>query len=171
MYLFFLFKDAVDEKGCISYDKLASLEYLDACISETLRLNNSVLAVERSPSEDYKLGDTNIVVEKGTVIQIPVHAIHHSDDFYPDPYRFNPERWIGENKDNLVPYTFLPFGAGPRNCVGMRFALMEAKLALVKVLRNFEFSRCEKTKVPLEFKSGVGFLMAKEITVKVQRRD
>lgn len=70
-----------------------------------------------------------------------------------------------------MPYTFLPFGARPRNCVGMRFALMEAKLALVKVLRNFEFLRWEKTKVPLEFKSGVDFLMAKDITVKVQRRD
>lgn len=171
IFLYFLFNaDAGDEKGHISYDQLANLEYLEACINETLRLHTSILLLERSPSEDYKLGDTGIVVEKDIVIQIPIHCIHHSEEFYPDPNRFIPDRFLPENRDKLVPYTFLPFGAGPRNCVGMRFALMEAKLAIVKIVQKFEFVRCEKTKVPLEFKPGAGLLMAKDVTVKVLKR-
>lgn len=130
-----------------------------------------VLAIERTPSEDYKLGDTGIVVEKETIIQIPVHAIHHSDEFYPESNRFIPDRWLPENRDKLVPYTFLPFGGGPRNCVGMRFALMEAKLAIAKIIRDYEFVRCSKTQVPLEFRPRVFMLQAKEITVRVLKRN
>jgi len=117
------------------------------------------------------LGDTGITIPKGTLVQIPVNAIHHDEEFYPNPYRFDPERFMPENRDKLTPYTYLPFGAGPRNCVGMRFALMEGKTAIVSIITKFKFVRTVNTKVPLEFVKGVRVLQAKDITVGVQIRN
>ena len=147
------------------------MPFLDACVSETLRLYNPVQITEREASEDYPLGNTGIVIEKGTLIHFPFHAIHHNPDFYPSPHRFDPNRFMPENRDQIIPYTYLPFGAGPRNCVGMRFALMEAKTAIVRIVKKFKFVRSENTKVPLKFNKMKKFLQATDVTVGVEIRE
>jgi len=105
------------------------------------------------------------------LITIPIHAIHHNPDYYPTPHQFDPERFLPENKDKLIPYTYLPFGAGPRNCVGMRFALMEAKTVIANIITKYRFFRTENTKIPLEFRKFVGFMQAKDVTVGVEIRE
>ncbi len=65
--------------------------------------------------------------------------------YYPDPLVFNPERFGPDAKANRNPYTYLPFGQGPRNCLGMRFALLQMKIALAKVLSKYRVVPCEKT--------------------------
>jgi cytochrome P450 family 3 subfamily A len=104
------------------------------------------------------------------VVQVPIYARHHDPEFYPNPYRFDPNRFLPENRHLLTPYTYLPFGAGPRNCVGMRFGLMEAKTAIVNLINKFKFVRTENTKVPLEFVKGSRILKAKDITVGIEIR-
>lgn len=85
----------------------------------------------------------------GDLLSIPVYGIHRDEQYYPNPDKFDPERFSDENKDNIVPYTFLPFGAGPRNCIGSRFAILEAKALLYHLLLNFEIVSTAKTQIPL----------------------
>ena len=75
-----------------------------------------------------------------------------------------------ENRDNLVPYTYMPFGIGPRNCVGMRFALMEAKTAVVHLINKFKFVQSFNTQIPLKFKKMEFLLTAGDINVGVELR-
>jgi len=161
---------AMDTKNEIDYDTLKNLPYLDATVSETLRICSPAIVATRVATEDYPLGDTGIIAQKGMEIHIPIYSIHHDPENYPDPEKFDPERFLPENRDNIKPYTYLPFGAGPRNCVGLRFALLEAKLAIAKVLINFKITRTKETPVPPNYKKGSFFLQADGIFVGVKKR-
>ncbi|KAJ8965321.1 hypothetical protein NQ314_004215 [Rhamnusium bicolor] len=94
--------------------------------------------------------ETPVQLEKGTVLWIPTFALHRDPKFYPNPEHFDPERFSDENKVNIKPYTYLPFGGGPRNCIGSRFALLETKVVFFYILQHFEFVPVEKTQIPLE---------------------
>ena len=74
--------------------------------------------LNRVCNKEYQIPDYGITLEEGLRVIIPVYAIHHDPEFYPEPETFKPERFAPENRDNLVPYTFLPFGEGPRICIG-----------------------------------------------------
>ncbi|KAG0420765.1 hypothetical protein HPB47_003303, partial [Ixodes persulcatus] len=100
---------------------------------------------ERQP-KDYVLGNTGIKVPKGCVVAVPVWAIHHDPQYFPDPHSFKPERFSKENVDSIPPYVYLPFGAGPRNCIGVRLGLRAVKMALFHSICNVEFVRTAKTK-------------------------
>ncbi|CAG2111481.1 unnamed protein product, partial [Medioppia subpectinata] len=136
-----------DANSEIAYDVLATLPFLDAVLSESMRLHASPLRLRRYAAADYRLPGTNVTVRAGQEIQIPTYAMHHMDEYYPEPNRFLPERFMPENRSKLTPYTYLPFGVGPRYCVGMRFALMEAKYALAHIVRRYRFVRCPETNV------------------------
>ena len=139
---------AIDTNGDIDYYLLSRLPFLDSVISETLRLHGPVYSLPRLASQDYKLGETGITLFKGQAITIPIFAIHHMEEFWSEPFKFDPDRFMPENRHKIKPYTYLPFSSGPRNCIGMRFALMEAKEALVQLISNYKLSRCAQTDVP-----------------------
>uniref|UniRef100_A0A8D1VRZ2 Cytochrome P450 3A n=1 Tax=Sus scrofa TaxID=9823 RepID=A0A8D1VRZ2_PIG len=128
-----------------TYDALAQMEYLDMVVNETLRLYPIAARLERACKKDVEIH--GVFVPKGTVVVVPVFVLHRDPDLWPEPEEFRPERFSKKNKDTINPYTYLPFGTGPRNCIGMRFALMNMKLALVKVLQNFSFKPCKETQV------------------------
>ena len=75
----------------------------------------------------------------------PLYPLHRDEKFYPEPERFNPDRFGPENKDNLNPYTFLSFGAGSRLCIGERFGFLQVKIGIVKVLREFRLEKSPST--------------------------
>ena len=103
-------------------------------------------------------------------MNILVYVIHHNEEYYPSPEKFKPERFLPENRDQIKPFTYLPFGSGPRNCVGMRFALLEAKLALAKIITKYKFVKSKSTQVPLTFLPNRAILTPKSIIVGVERR-
>ncbi|KAK8766865.1 hypothetical protein V5799_006356 [Amblyomma americanum] len=127
--------------------------------------------IERTACDDYVLGDTGIKVKKGEMVVVPIYSLHHDPQYFPDPYKFDPERFNEENLATIQPYTYLPFGAGPRNCIGMRFALQAVKLCVLHTVRSVKVVRTQKTKVPLEFNSGWSFLSAKNITLGIRKRE
>ena len=156
--------------GEIKYDSIMNLKYLDAVINETLRRYTPVLRIERIATTDYEFKSLGLKISKGMKIQIPIYAVHHQEEFYPDPLKFDPDRFMPENKDKLVPYTFLPFNQGPRNCIGARFALLEAKTALASVLLKYNLNRCPRTAVPLDMTACKFLMNAKEVVVNYSVR-
>ena len=148
------------------YEIAHNIEYLDCVIKEAQRLNPPVAFVNRECDEDYNVNGIHIT--RGTEVQIPIYALHHDPDAWADPEKFDPERFRGPAKDTHHAFQFLPFGAGPRNCIGMRFAVMEIKLALVKILMKYKFVRSPETQVPLIIHAG-GTLTARDgVMVRVE---
>lgn len=127
-----------NEEDEISLDDLNKLEYLDKVWRETLRkypLASTVIA--RQAEVTCAVSDT-LVIPKGMIVQVNVWAIHHDPNIWgPDPDKFNPERFAPDEVSRRHPMAYLPFGAGPRQCIGIRFAMMEGKFAIVKLVRNF----------------------------------
>nr|XP_037279004.1 cytochrome P450 3A8-like isoform X2 [Rhipicephalus microplus] len=153
-----------------SLDAISKLPYLHCVVSETLRMYPPAPRLERAPLEDYILGDTGIRVPKGCVVGVPVYAMHYDPEFFPNPEKFDPDRFSEENIGSIRPYSYLPFGAGPRNCIGMRFALQAVKLSLLHSVHSVQFVPTEKTDVPLKFDIGLGILNTKNITVGIRER-
>ena len=99
------------------YNTIQSLPYMDMCIKETLRLSSIVGAITRTCGKPYTIPDTNIHLEKDDLVMIPARGIHYDERYYPNPKQFIPEHFSKEAKQSRSPYTFLPFGQGPRNVV------------------------------------------------------
>uniref|UniRef100_A0A3Q3EKN4 unspecific monooxygenase n=1 Tax=Labrus bergylta TaxID=56723 RepID=A0A3Q3EKN4_9LABR len=136
------------DMGPVQYEALMQMEYLDSVVNECLRLYPPAARLERVAKEKVKIN--GITIPKDMLVMVPVYALHHDPELWPEPKEFRPDRFSKENKQNIRPYTYLPFGAGPRNCIGMRFALLMVKLALVEVLQNYSFSVCDETEIPLK---------------------
>lgn len=153
-----------------SFESINKLVYLKALINETLRKYPPLIRLERTATNDYVLGNTNITIPKGHVVEIPVYAMHHSEENYSNPEKFDPDRFMPENLLKLKPYTFIPFGLGSRNCVGLKFALMEIKLALCKLIIKFKFHPCSKTQNPMKFNTVTPFLQTKFNYLNVENR-
>ncbi|XP_077285428.1 putative cytochrome P450 6a14 [Arctopsyche grandis] len=132
--------------GKLTYDGIVEMEYLEMVISETMRKYPVLGFIPRTCTATNKLPDTDLVVEKGTNIAIPVIALHYDPKYFPDPEKYDPERFTAEAKKERHPMVYLPFGEGPRNCVGLRFGKMQSKIGLIFMLRNYKFEPTEKTK-------------------------
>lgn len=153
-----------------SYDTIHKMEYLDMVINETIRMHPPGFALHRDCNEACTTKGQ--VIPKGLPVMIPCYAIHHDPEIWPEPETFNPERFTEAEKAKRHPYAFLPFGFGPHNCVGMRFALLEIKLTLVRLLKKYKLERTEKTAVPIKFEVMFTLICAPDtIMLKVSPRD
>ncbi|KAL3876313.1 hypothetical protein ACJMK2_034175 [Sinanodonta woodiana] len=119
----------------VTMDDLKEMKYLECALKEALRIFPSVPFFGRSLTEDTKIG--NHKFEKGQTVIIVPAAIHMDKKVYPDPEKFDPDRFLPNNVISRHPYAFIPFSAGPRNCIGQKFAVMEEKVLLSTILRNF----------------------------------
>lgn len=105
----------------LHYDALQKMKYMDQVVTETLRKWPPALLTDRLCNRDYVFDDgkdMKLLIEKGRVVWIPISAIHRDPTYWPEPEKFDPERFSDENKKNVIPGTFMPFGNGPRNCIG-----------------------------------------------------
>ncbi|XP_042878442.1 cytochrome P450 3A29-like [Penaeus japonicus] len=145
-------QDKIKTDGQLTYEQVNSLTYLDQVFSEALRLHPPVVTfITREAAEDMQIGDVHI--PKDMNVLIPIWLLQRDPEQWPDPLKFDPDRFSPEAKANNTrhPMAYIPFGAGPRNCVGMRFAQLEAKLTLARVLLNYRLVPCEETPNPLKF--------------------
>ncbi|XP_047097787.1 cytochrome P450 6k1-like [Schistocerca piceifrons] len=120
--------------GCITYDAIAEMSYLDNVVSETLRKYPPLPFLNRDCVEPYKIPDSDVVVDKGTAVVISLFGLHYDPEHFPDPERYDPERFSEEQKAERHPYVYLPFGDGPHICIGMRLGLLQTKVGLANIL-------------------------------------
>lgn len=104
-------KSGIEENGGkLSYDVLFGLKYLDMVVNETLRKYPPAFIITRNSTKDFKIPGTEMIIPAKTDININVLSIHRDPEYYPDPDKFDPERFMPENVRNRKPFTFIPFG-------------------------------------------------------------
>ncbi|KAH8263585.1 hypothetical protein KR044_011083, partial [Drosophila immigrans] len=154
-------QSVLQKHGKLTYEAMTEMKYLDQVINETLRKYPALVTLTRVAAESYKFNDKSsnkeIVLERGTKVYIPVNAIHNDPEIYPEPHKFDPDRFEAEAFQQRHPMAFLGFGDGPRNCIGLRFGRMQVKVGLITLLNNFRFSPApgEPTEVEIDTKSNI----------------
>ena len=130
--------------------------------TESLRKYPPVTNLTRSCLKDYRVEGTNFVIKKDQMVFVPAISIHHDPEIFPNPSLYEPDRFLPEEQAKRSPYSFLSFGQGPRNCIGcelsvysveakfrclnilVRFGMMQAKIGLAMMLKNFKFEKCSR---------------------------
>lgn len=131
--------------GAITYEAVRDMELVDRVIQETLRLYSPGVIITREPDHAFKLPDSDIVIDNTAMVWIPVYEMMHDPEYFPDPERFDPDRFTEEAKRQRHSYVYLPFGEGPRFCIAERFATLELKLCLAGLIDKQVFSVGRKT--------------------------
>ncbi|XP_069982269.1 cytochrome P450 4C1-like [Penaeus vannamei] len=114
---------------------LRELKYLELCLKESLRVFPPVPMIIREVKEEIQIN--NYRIPAGTSVVIHVYRLHRDPEQFPNPEVFDPDRFLPENCNKRHPYAYVPFSAGPRNCIGQKFAQLEMKVVLSSILRNF----------------------------------
>ncbi|XP_059224654.1 probable cytochrome P450 6a14 [Stomoxys calcitrans] len=148
-----ILKNLKENNNEVTYEGLHGMEYLDQVVSETLRYYPVLPSLLRTTKSDYRIPQTSLIIEKGTTVVIPVDAIHHDPEYYEQPNEFKPERFTASENEKRHSCAYLPFGDGPRNCIGMRFGKMQTKIGLVELLRHFRFESCQQTEIVMDNKN------------------
>ncbi|XP_051155354.1 probable cytochrome P450 6a14 isoform X2 [Leptopilina boulardi] len=134
----------------LTYEDVQAMSYLDKVVSETLRKHPIVPILNRVCLKDYQIPNSSFCIRKGMKIIIPILGLQNDSNFYPNPEEFKPERFDSDQVAKRHAFTYLPFGEGPRICIGKRFGLLQVKVALIKILKDFKITICEKTEIPLK---------------------
>lgn len=148
----------------VTTEHMRQMKYLDRVIKESLRMWPSIPFVARQMTEDLlvgkwfllsllwkfllnirsiisncikKLPGEQYLIPEGATCVIFTHALHNNPKYYPKPEVFDPDRFLPENTIKRHPFAYIPFSAGPRNCIGQKFAQMEVKVILAKIIRNY----------------------------------
>lgn len=145
-------------KGKLCYEAILEMTYLDAALYETLRLHPPMLALLKVCTKPFELPPQfkgvelreKVLIEEGTVFVVPVQAVHYDPILFPEPYKFDPDRFSEENKRQRESCSFLGFGEGPRMCPGMRFGLAQSKAGLVTMLMKYNVYLANKCENPLK---------------------
>ncbi|XP_034194601.1 putative cytochrome P450 6a14 [Osmia lignaria lignaria] len=148
------------------YENINDMPLLDAVFKETLRKYPPITIIMRKAEENYTFEDLKLTIPKGTRIFIPSYAMQHDPEIYPDPEVFDINRFTADAVAKRHPMHYIPFGDGPRNCIGARFALFQTKIGLIKVLLKYKVDTCEETR-PYEIEPR-SFLLAPKNTITLK---
>lgn len=157
----------------ITFDTLNRFQYLTAFINETMRFMTLATATERLALEDVHIKTEDqkfdFHIKKGDIIRIPIINLHHDPNNFSEPDQFLPERFLNsELKFNKS--AFMPFGSGPRNCLAKSLALLEAKMAIVHLVRLYQFKLDDTSKNPIDFYIQFDLLITKDFKLKIEKR-
>lgn len=177
-------------KGKLTYEALLELKYCEQILKglyyftighllfliiivnclETLRKYPPVATLSRTSNKSYPVSGTNFVIPGDMSVLIPTYAIHHDPDIYPDPEKFDPERFTADQIGARHSAAFLPFGDGPHNCIGIRFGMMQARIGLITLLKNFQFTPDPQMIIPLKLSKWKLFLASDDgIRLNIKR--
>jgi len=162
--------DGIGDLQVINAEDCKKLPYVEQIIYETLRMYPPVpIFLHRECKETVTI--KGITIPAGTVVETPPWVLHRDPEYWPEPDKFDPERFHPENQTDTQKFAFAPWGLGPRMCIGARFALIEATTALAKIIREYRIVPSEKFIANLKVQ--VKYILlnpSDEIYVKLIRR-
>ncbi|XP_045459564.1 cytochrome P450 4g15 [Melitaea cinxia] len=120
-----------------TFQDTLEMKYLERCLMETLRLFPPVPIIARHLKQDVTMPSNGKKIPAGTTVVIATYKLHRRADVYPNPDTFDPDNFLPERSANRHYYAFVPFSAGPRSCVGRKYAMLKLKIILSTILRNF----------------------------------
>ncbi|KAK7473665.1 hypothetical protein BaRGS_00035062 [Batillaria attramentaria] len=168
-----LYREIVDTIGNAepTYDNVTSIKYLDSCVREALRCFPPAALTSRGALAEKTI--KGVKIPAGAGVGVPIIGLMRDEEFFPEPDKFIPERFDDENKDAIPSIVReMVFGAGPRQCIGMRLALYEAKMAVVTVVRQFKFVKVPETPDEITFRPGFALaLPLRPVLVGTQLRE
>ncbi|KAJ8721677.1 hypothetical protein PYW07_002452 [Mythimna separata] len=124
-----------DSQRSPTIEDLSKMKYLECCIKESMRLYPSVPFISRNITKEVVIA--GYTIPKNTFVNIHVFDIHRDPEVYPEPEKFRPERFLPQNTVGRNPYSYIPFSAGPRNCIGQKYAMMMMKILMSGTMRNY----------------------------------
>ncbi|CAG4917172.1 unnamed protein product [Colias eurytheme] len=153
-----------DNEDGLDIAKLAELQFLNCIIKEALRKYTPMGWLDRVASKDYKIDD-KLTIPAGMPVYINAIGMHYNEDLFPQPKEFRPERFLPENEKDIKQATYMPFGEGPRNCIGQRFGLVTVRHALANMVLKYKLSPVENATKPndLEYDKRALFVLPGEI--------
>lgn len=128
--------ETVTQGQAPTFEQLPKLQFLRQVIEESMRIYPPVWITDRASVEDDEIDGYHI--KKGDTIVPYIYGVHHNPVYWPNPSVFDPDRFSPDNKKKHIPFTYLPFGGGPRLCIGNNFAMMEMQLILASMVRKYQ---------------------------------
>ncbi|XP_062613446.1 cytochrome P450 3A24-like [Saccostrea cucullata] len=160
--------DSTLGKEIPTYDNVQKIDYMEWVFNETLRLYPPAVRTDRVSKVEMDIGGYKI--PKGVDMSFAIYSLQRDPKYWPEPDKFDPERFSPENKAERHPYAFLPFGHGPRNCIGQRLAAMEAKCAIIYILQHYRFVTCSETEIPVKLDTSALLKPRNGIKLKLEER-
>ena len=156
-----------DDFESIDHESINDMTLLEATIMETLRLKPAIAESNRVCTKSCLVN--GLKIPKNTRIQMPNYPAHLNEDYFPEPEVFKPERFLKENSDQIIPYTWRPFGVGVRECIGKRFAMTVIMMFMAKFIGKFKIIEIPETKT--EYPNGDLFMLVyPKMQVKLESR-
>ncbi|XP_075156887.1 cytochrome P450 4g1-like [Haematobia irritans] len=155
-------------RDCTFADTM-EMKYLERVIMETLRLYPPVPLIARRTDHDVKLSSGPYVVPKGTTVVILQYAVHRNPTYFPNPKNFDPDNFLPERMANRHYYSFIPFSAGPRSCVGRKYAMLKLKILLSTIIRNYAIDS-KKTEADFKLQADIILKMENGFNILLERR-
>ncbi|OXU24905.1 hypothetical protein TSAR_006903 [Trichomalopsis sarcophagae] len=153
----------------VRHEDLHRMEYLERVIKETMRIFPVGPVLVRRVTDDLNIGDYTLT--KGSSVVLGIIKTHRSEEYWTDPLTFNPDRFLPEECAKRHPYTYIPFSAGPRNCLGMKYAMMAMKALLATVIRKYVIKKDNALPVQdIKLKADVMLKPVEPITIRIERR-
>ncbi|GAA6086739.1 thromboxane-A synthase [Tachysurus ichikawai] len=164
-----LIRRAEAQQGSVDYTNIQELKYLDMVVCEALRMYPPAFRYARTIEHDCVVNGQSL--PKGATLEIAAGFLHYDPEHWHEPEKFIPERFTPEAKASRHPFVYMPFGAGPRSCVGMRMAQLEIRMALANIFKSFNVVACQDTEVPLILKSNTTLGPKNGVFVKITKRE
>ncbi|XP_071445151.1 uncharacterized protein [Hetaerina americana] len=152
----------------VNVEVLGNLQLLERCIKESLRMYPSVPYIARLLTEDFEMGEYN--VPAGSTVNVTISGIHMNPLVYPNPEIFDPDRFLPEAVKERHPYAYIPFSAGPRNCIGQKFAMLEMKAILSSLVKRYRIIAVDKPE-DVELMHDIVLRPSKGIQIKLEARE